>query len=67
MATKAELTAQKAAPMTRAGPGAVWRLVKFATAEEAVDFANVSPEQKGGEFGVTDDPVGGGFAGYYFF
>jgi hypothetical protein len=59
-------TAHKAA-IVAAGPGAIWRLVRFATTQEAVDFANVPPVQKGGEFGMTDDPTGGGVAGYYFF
>jgi hypothetical protein len=59
-------TAHKAA-IAAAAPGAIWRLVKFATAQEAVDFANVPPVQKGGEFTATDDPIGGGIAGFYFF
>lgn len=45
----------------------IWRLFHFATAAEAVNFANVPPVQVAGEFGVTSDPGGGGFDGYYFF
>ncbi len=45
----------------------IWRLFHFATAAEAVNFANVPPVQVAGEFGVTSDPIGGGFDGYYFF
>jgi hypothetical protein len=50
-----------------AAPGVkIWRLFHFATAADAVNFANISPVQVAGEFGVTDDP-NGGFDGYYFF
>ncbi len=44
----------------------IWRLFHFATAAQAVNFANIPPVQVAGEFGMTDDP-GGGIDGYYFF
>lgn len=44
----------------------VWHLFHFATAQEAVDFAQVPPAQLGGEFGMTDSDRGG-VDGYYFF
>lgn len=44
----------------------IWRLFHFATAAQAVNFANVPPVQVAGEFGMTDD-TSGGFDGYYFF
>ena len=51
----------------RLQPGVkVWHLVHFATAQEAVNFAQVPPAQLGGEFGMTDSDRGG-VDGYYFF
>ena len=65
-ARAAEHKRQKAA-LRAADPNAIWRFVRFATMEDAVNFANVDPVQKGGEFGVTNDLIGGGVAGFYFF
>jgi hypothetical protein len=65
-ARAAEHKKQKAA-IRAANPNAIWRLVNFPTMEEAVDFANVDPAQKGGEFGAAPNPVDGGIGGYYFF
>ena len=54
-------------PPTPAAAGVkIWRLFHFATAAQAVNFANIPPVQVAGEFGMTDDP-GGGIDGYYFF
>ena len=58
-----EAAAGVAAPEA-AGP--IWRLFHFATAAEAVHFANIPPVQVAGQFGMTDDPAGG-FDGYYFY
>jgi hypothetical protein len=65
-ARAAEHKRQKEA-LRAADPNAIWRFVRFATMEDAVDFANVDPAQKGGEFGAAPDPAGGGIGGYYFF
>jgi hypothetical protein len=64
--SKQELARQKTAARA-ADPAAIWRLFNFQTITEAIDFANVDPAQKGGEFGVTNDLIGGGVAGFYFF
>jgi hypothetical protein len=71
--TQEDLTrAKSAAREAFLGPPApapgvkIWRLFHFATAAQAVNFANVPPVQVAGEFGMTDNP-GGGVDGYYFF
>jgi hypothetical protein len=64
-AAQSAQAAQKAA-LPAASPGAIWRLVNFPNVAEAINYANLAPAQKGGEFGVTDDPAGG-VHGYYFF
>jgi hypothetical protein len=53
-------------PPTPAAGVKIWRLFHFATAAQAVNFANISPVQVAGEFGMTD-ARGGGIDGYYFF
>ena len=63
LATQQQLEAAKAAAREDV---AIWRLVHFATAAEAVNFANIPPVQVAGQFGMTDDPSGG-IDGYYFF
>jgi hypothetical protein len=45
---------------------AIWRTFHFATAAQAVGFANITPVQVAGQFGMTDSP-GGGYDGYYFY
>ena len=75
MASQEELKGAKpaAAPADKqahqaaaAGAGAVWRVFNFSTVADAINFANLTPPQGAGEFGVTSDPAGG-FDGYYFY
>ena len=59
------MSAHKAS-LVGAGAGAIWRTVHFSTVAAAINYANLPPAQKAGEFGVTNDPAGG-VQGYYFF
>ncbi|MGW6912893.1 hypothetical protein ACWGB8_03565 [Kitasatospora sp. NPDC054939] len=61
----ADAEASKAA-VSAADEDAIWRPFTFSTAEDAVNFANLTPAQKAGEFTLAAGSDGQWVGAYFF-